>query len=433
MNRAKPFALIFLVLGLALTACGQPAANALAGGRNAGGSPVQLLAPLSSFVSRVMEAASTPTNGAIREVIRRANQEQQQAFAQSNPALMQGTATADYYAQLTQINQDMKDHGVSAIQLMRLRWGRIAGGAAEWQAVTLETWRTTYSDGTANQSTDLNVYTLVRQNGSWKIQADWHPDGALEVPGPQPIGQPAPGVQPARPSATSGQSLNWAGYQATGGTFTGVTGTWTVPPVSGTAFGADATWVGIGGVETHDLIQAGTEATVTNLGQTQYQAWIETLPQVSHPIPLTTNSGDSITVSINQQAPGRWQVSFKNNTTGQSYQQVLSYRSSGSSAEWIEEAPSSVRGLLPLDNFGTVRFSGASAVKNGRALSAAAAGAQPITMINRADQTVATTSPLGADGSSFSISRAATQPGTGAIALPGGLAGFPFGRVPLGL
>jgi hypothetical protein len=212
------------------------------------------------------------------------------------------------------------------------------------------------------------------------------------------------------------QSRNWSGYSADGGTFTAVAGSWIVPrvsapgsnPTSGTSSGiaGDATWVGIGGVQSRDLIQAGTEATVVGPGRAVYDAWIEQLPQASHPMPLVVSPGDSVTFSIARQTPGEWTVAAKNNTTGQSYQTQVSYDSSLSSAEWVEEAPSGGRRQIPLDDFGMVQFSGGSAVKNGTTVTIAQAGARPITMIDRGGKAVATPSSLGGDGGSFSVSRA---------------------------
>src|SRR2546427_673186 len=92
----------------------------------------------------------------------------------------------------------------------------------------------------------------------------------------------------------------------------------TTTRVAPLAAGAAATWVGIGGVNTGDLIQAGTQQTVSGSASTQYQAWVETLPQASHPVPLTVSPGDSVSVSVSQspQAQDQWQVAFTNNTTG---------------------------------------------------------------------------------------------------------------------
>ena len=55
-------------------------------------------------------------------------------------------------------------------------------------------------------------------------------------------------------------SGNWAGYVATGSSITSVTGSWTVPSAGTVPPGLSATWVGIGGYKTSDLIQAGTPA-----------------------------------------------------------------------------------------------------------------------------------------------------------------------------
>ena len=108
-----------------------------------------------------------------------------------------------------------------------------------------------------------------------------------QVPGttrprtPQSPAQPNPAPRPAiTPSQDT--SHNWSGYAATEGKYTSVSGTWTVPQVSSNgAPGVGASWVGIGGVNSRDLIQAGTQETDGGSGRVQYSAWVETLPQVS--------------------------------------------------------------------------------------------------------------------------------------------------------
>jgi Peptidase A4 family len=178
-----------------------------------------------------------------------------------------------------------------------------------------------------------------------------------------------------------------------------------VPQVAGGSPGVGATWVGIGGVNSRDLIQAGTEDDVSSSGRTSYSAWIETLPQPSQRVPLTVHPGDSVTVSLNEQSQGRWQISFKNNTTGQTYSRNVRYQSSHSSAEWVEEAPSSTGGVLPIDDFGTVSFGGASATRNGQTVNLSQSGAQPITLVGASGQALAVPSGVGGDGASFSVSR----------------------------
>ncbi|MDQ6671186.1 MAG: G1 family endopeptidase [Chloroflexota bacterium] len=382
-------------------------------------------------------ATTDPTQQAIQQVIQRGDEEQAQAIATNNPSVMTDTSTADFYQQQVQVNQDLTSNGVAAIKLVGIEWGPISVSGTNATATAWETWTTTYADGTTDQSRDRNVYTLVQDNGAWKVSADAHPDAAVSgapgsrgaggqgavgpgAPGtgsPSPRRQPGTPAQPSQPSQPrqprgqrgQGVSANWSGYAATGGTYTAVSGTWTVPQFApDSQAGADAAWVGIGGVNTTDLIQAGTQQTVSGSGSTQYQAWVETLPQASHPVPLTIHPGDSISVSITQQpqAQDQWLVAFSNTTTGQTYQVTEHYTSSMSSAEWIEEAPSVMRGRqLPLDDFGSIDFSAGSATRNGQTVNIASSGAQPISMVSRGGQQLAKPSALGADGASFSVSR----------------------------
>ena len=152
-----------------------------------------------------------------------------------------------------------------------------------------------------------------------------------------------------------------------------------------------------------------------------YTAWVETLPQASQQVPLTVNAGDTVNVSITQQPDKTWQIRIHNATSGQSYQKSVTYTSSLSSAEWVEESPAvGRRTLLPLDNFGTIKFTNATAVEDGQQRTIAQAGGKPITMSDRTGQPVAQPSVLGADGSSFSVTRTSTPapnivPGAGTI------------------
>ncbi len=138
---------------------------------------------------------------------------------------------------------------------------------------------------------------------------------------------------------------------------------------------------------------------------------------------MDVNAGDSITVNITQQKDGTWQIHIADATNGQTWDHTVSYQSTNSSAEWIEEAPSAGRRtLLPLDNFGQVTFTNAYAIQNGQKRTLAQAGAQPITMGNGAGQALAQTSVLAANGASFTVARTAVPAQTFA---PGGQG---FGR-----
>jgi hypothetical protein len=368
--------------------------------------PISASAATAAPISASSASATGAALAAIKQVIQQSNQAQQQAVAAHDPTRMRDTATATYYLQAVQGLNDLVSAGVSEIQLVNLDWGPITlQGTTAAQATTTETWRTTFGDGSTLQQVDINVYTLILEHNAWKVQDDQHPD-SQQVPPPQaPQGTaPAP-VVPGAPADVS-QSRNWAGYTATGGTFTAVSGTWTVPTVSaGRTAAADATWVGIGGVSASDLIQAGTDATVQS-GRVIYTAWVELLPQASQPVPLVVRAGDTVSVAITQQSRDTWQILIRDTTTGQSYQKRVTYASSRSSAEWIEEAPAvGRRTLLRLDNFGTITFTNATTVEDGQQHSIAQAGGQAITMSSRAGLPAAQPSALGDDGASFSVTR----------------------------
>jgi hypothetical protein len=386
-----PKPLIAVLLALTLSACsGSVDLGGLA--RQIAGTPAATSAPAASTSDQTLEAA-------VKQTIEQANQAQAKAFNTGDATLMRDTATASFYTQLQQTNQDLASSGVRQIELVSTDFVSVSANSATATATTLETWRSTYTDGSADVTTARNDYGLVLESGSWKIATDDQPSAVLQ-PGP------APQIDTGTPAAAANVSTssNWSGYSATGGSYTSVTGTWTVPTVGTTTSGADATWVGIGGITSNDLIQAGTQASVSN-GEVVYDAWIEMLPASSKPVSLSVNPGDSVTVSITQKAGLDWIISMKNNTTGGAYSTTVQYRSSNSSAEWVQEAPSVNRGTVPLDDFGTLKFNGASAVRDGNTLNLNALGAQAITMVNGARQALAVPSVIASDGTSFSVTR----------------------------
>jgi len=368
-----------------------------------------LVSTARTYIDRVAPAVQTNTTSsdtaaaaAVKDVVQRANEAQVQAFVRNDPTVMRATATSAYYQELVQTNQALQSSGAQSIALVKLEWVDVTVSGTTASAVTNETWRTTYTDGSVTDSTDRNEYSLVLQAGAWKISADVQPTTQVLTPG----AGTAPGVtQRGTPASLTSSSSNWSGYAASGGTFTSVTATWTVPTVAATSGGADATWVGIGGLTSNDLIQAGTQAMVDGSGTVEYSTWIEVLPQSSRNVPLSVSAGDSVTVTVTQQSGNDWLIAMKNNTTKGTYSVTVQYASSNSSAEWVQEAPSVGRGLVSLDQFGVVQFSGASAVRDGKAMSLSALGAKAITMINAQGQAIAQPSTLSSDGSSFTVAR----------------------------
>jgi hypothetical protein len=368
------------------------------------GRPCAIALLLLTLHGSMPAAAQSSAEQAIQDVIQRGNIAQMQALANRDPALL-GDGSLGAYAQLlVQTNQGLIDSGVVSIELVNLEWGPITISDSSASATTFETWRTSYSDGPTEFVRDRNVYSLIQHtDGAWRIVGDQHPDARSRTPAPPPESPapPPPDVEPG-----GGTSRNWSGYAARGGTFTSVSATWTVPTLALEGpFGADAAWVGIGGIRGRDLIQAGTQQSASGAGSVTYQAWIEMLPEASQTVPLTVLPGESVTVSVDQQAGDAWLIAFTNLTSGQTLQRTVHYSSSLSSAEWIEEAPSTRRRVLPISQFGSLTFSSASAVRDGQSLTIADLGAQAISLVDNVGRALAIPTPLSPDGASFSVSR----------------------------
>ena len=249
----------------------------------------------------------------------------------------------------------------------------------------------------------------------------------------------------ATSAANEAVSQNWAGYVVGGSDsstqFSNVSGSW-VQPTSKCSSGQDyaAFWVGIGGSgqssssvgqssfgqsslgdgSSTSLEQIGTQGDCTGNG-TEYYAWYELVPAAPVQLNLSIHPGDHITASVNVSGSN---TSFKltDTTTGQSFSKTVSSPNPDtSSAEWIAEAPSQCDGSgdctpLPLSDFGTVDFSGATATANGHtgSISDSDWTAQPIALGSGGTYDIgygsgqnsagATPSSLSSDGSSFSVS-----------------------------
>ncbi len=348
---------------------------------------------------------------AIRDAIRRANEAQATAFNTNDETAMRATATTSFYDLMTRTNADLRASGVTSITLVQLSFDTVTVTADTATATTTETWRSDFADGSSATSVGSNDYSLVRDGAAWKIDTNTQTAPAAVAPR-TPLTPTVPGAPdaPTAPAAAASTSTNWSGYAAANGTYTSVSGTWIVPTVSATTAGADATWVGIGGLTSRDLIQAGTQATVQG-GTVVYTAWTETLPQSSRTVPLTVRAGDTVTVTITERATGVWDVTIHDDTTGGAYTNSVRYASTRSSAEWIEEVPSVGRGTLPLTDFGSVRFLRASATRDGQTVDLRSSGAHAITMINGAGQAVARPSEIGVDGKSFVVTRTSAPSG----------------------
>src|SRR5581483_3792370 len=135
----------------------------------------------------------------------------------------------------------------------------------------------------------------------------------------------------------------------------------------------------------------------------------EALPGGQVAVPLQVHPGDSVSVSLMETSPNLWHLTFTNNSTGKGYQTNISYTSSHASADWIEEMPlgqfAHTAGYVPLDQFGSISFTNASAITSEGTQNLTALNAQPLTMINGAHETLAQPSAIGNDSESFTVSR----------------------------
>lgn len=203
-------------------------------------------------------------------------------------------------------------------------------------------------------------------------------------------------------------STNWSGYAVTSKRrrITAVTGSFTVPKVTGTApFGFAATWMGIGGYNTHDLIQAGTaeDSKSGGLYGKQYFAWYELLPAGERHVhkcigdrKCRVEPGNRISVAVRKVGANSWMISMTNSGHWH-WGKRVGYSSSRSSAEWILEAPSIGSVQTNLAPVGTVHFGPTSryaAAGSGHVI----AGGHPVKIILTGE---ANPSALAPDGQSF--------------------------------
>lgn len=195
------------------------------------------------------------------------------------------------------------------------------------------------------------------------------PLGAMVQPG-GPAGRMASSPQDgpaAFATQTTVTSTNWSGYAASGssGQFTDVSSSWTEPTAKCTGFGDQysAFWVGLDGFSSSTVEQTGSEADCA--GPTaEYSAWYEMYPAYPVYFSNRVRPGDHFTGSVAyRSSTGDFVITLTDST--QKWTQTVSHAVAGAvrnSAEVIAEAPSSgiSGGVLPLTNFGTVSFSGAT-------------------------------------------------------------------------
>jgi hypothetical protein len=199
-------------------------------------------------------------------------------------------------------------------------------------------------------------------------------------------------------SNATATSTNWSGYAVTGanGAFHSVSASWTEPTATCSSRGAQyaSFWVGLDGYNSNSVEQTGTDSDCS--GRTpQYYGWYEMYPAFPVNFSNTVRPGDSMSASVTFSGTTTYTLVLHDATQG--WTQTITKNQSGlarSSAEVITEAPSSNSGVLPLANFGTVRYSTSSA--NGTSLGSQSPIA--ITMINNSGADKDSTSSISSGG-----------------------------------
>ncbi|OKL63329.1 hypothetical protein UA08_01732 [Talaromyces atroroseus] len=171
---------------------------------------------------------------------------------------------------------------------------------------------------------------------------------------------------------------SWAGAYLNTSDVTSATGTFTVPTISVPPGGDSSTnycgcaWVGIDGVTNlcdGALMQAGVDWCIQD-GVASYSAWYEWWPAEAQQFwdDVTVSAGDVITVSVTASSTTGGSTTLENTSNGQS----ASYTWSGESpdlcevtAEWIVEDFTIGDGMVAFADYGSVTFTGNSAVVGG--------------------------------------------------------------------
>ncbi|EIW81881.1 hypothetical protein CONPUDRAFT_55157 [Coniophora puteana RWD-64-598 SS2] len=170
--------------------------------------------------------------------------------------------------------------------------------------------------------------------------------------------------KPAERILNTEYSENWAGavYDSADGTYTAVTGTFTVPTPSGD--GAASAWVGIDGDTcSNAILQTGVDFTVSD-GDVSYDAWYEWYPDYAYDFSgISFSAGDVVKLTVTASSTTSGTAVIENTTTGQTVTQDITSSSAlcEENAEWIVEDFEENGSLVEFANFGTVTFTDAYA------------------------------------------------------------------------
>ena len=173
-------------------------------------------------------------------------------------------------------------------------------------------------------------------------------------------------------NSTATSSYNWAGYadvSSTSGTFTRVSGAWTVPKVTCTSEDRiTSDWVGLDGFSSSTVEQDGTVSQCFE-DHAVYYTWYEMYPAGTIAVGTSVVAGDKISGSVSRSGSSYTLAVTDSTHTANSFSVNKTCATSvcvDTSAEWIAERPAYSIGIVPEAQFATVPFSAASETAAGR-------------------------------------------------------------------
>jgi len=142
-----------------------------------------LLATFMAIASWGLVSAQSADEDAIKDVITRFNSASEVATDSHDMSVERDLTTDSYFREMSADMQEGWAGGIVSVNMMRLEWGPVVVNGDTATATTFETWAIALDDGSTGQlPPSRNVYRLVREGGSWKVDADDHPDDGPSMP-----------------------------------------------------------------------------------------------------------------------------------------------------------------------------------------------------------------------------------------------------------
>jgi Peptidase A4 family len=204
-----------------------------------------------------------------------------------------------------------------------------------------------------------------------------------------------------QPSLRPRDAPVWAGYGTTRDGITQVSATWVQPHVHavGSRPNAVALWVGLGDADDH-LEQIGTDCWCQRHTPATGDAWYELYPAPVVETTVAVRPGDRITSSVVRLSADRFRLTLSNATSGTRFSTVQVIGGVGNThGTIIVEEPTFAD--MDLAGFEPVHFTGCT-------FNGAHIGGFHLTSFDISDDhgvTQTTTSEVGADGASFTVTR----------------------------